>query len=281
MKPRARASFCHCPKLTSTPSSHVGPSWVSSPAGQALDDVVGAGPVDGVDDGRLVVEARLVADADALAGDQLEAEEVLERAGQALPPRRARHRGDVDAVDRDAARRRAVHAGEQLDQRRLAGAVLADDGHDGAGRQRDVDVVEGQAVGAGVAERHVLEADPVAQHVGRIRRGVAPRAPRRSPRATSGATTSRATRRAGTRARSPTGRCTATGAGRRRRRARCRRRCGRARGRPRRCRRRRRARTPPSRAARTAPSASASRRSVGASARGRPPGGVAGWTRCR
>src|SRR2546425_9364592 len=32
MKPRASASFCHCPKLSSTPSAQVGPSWVSRPA---------------------------------------------------------------------------------------------------------------------------------------------------------------------------------------------------------------------------------------------------------
>ena len=59
--------------------------------------------------------------------------------------------------------------GEQLDQRRLAGAVLADDGHDGAGREADVDVVERQAVGAGVAERDVLEADAVDEPVRRLR----------------------------------------------------------------------------------------------------------------
>ena len=32
MNPRASASFCHCPKDTSTPSGQAGPSWVSSPA---------------------------------------------------------------------------------------------------------------------------------------------------------------------------------------------------------------------------------------------------------
>jgi len=33
MNPRASASFCHCPKDSSTPSGHVGPSCVSRPAG--------------------------------------------------------------------------------------------------------------------------------------------------------------------------------------------------------------------------------------------------------
>ena len=251
------------------------------PGRQAVDDVVGAGPVDGADHRRHVVEPRLVADADALAGDQLEAEEVLERPGQPGPPRPARDRREVDAVDGDAPGRRAVHPGQQLDERRLAGAVLADDRHDGAGRQQHVDVVEGEAFGARVAERHVLEADAVAQPVGRLGRGAAPPARRRSPRATSGAATSPATRRAGSRARRRTGRCTATAAARPRRRARCRRRCGRARGRPRRCRRRRPARTRPSRPTSTAPSASGWRRSAAASAPGRPGGGTAAWCRCR
>ena len=39
MKPRASASFCHCPKDTSTPLSQDGPSWVSRPCGEVLDDV--------------------------------------------------------------------------------------------------------------------------------------------------------------------------------------------------------------------------------------------------
>ena len=56
------------------------------PRREAGDDVVGAGSIDRSLDGRDVVEARRVADADALAGDELEAEEVLEGAGQPFPP---------------------------------------------------------------------------------------------------------------------------------------------------------------------------------------------------
>ena len=162
MKPRASASFCHWPNDTSTPPGQVGPSCVSRPDGRRDDDVVGAGALDGRDDGRLVVQARHVAEADGLARAELEAEEVLERAGQARPPLVGGHAGERRVVDEDRARRRLVHLRQQLDQRRLAGAVLADDGDDRAGRQRQRHVVEHQARRARVGERHVLEADAAA-----------------------------------------------------------------------------------------------------------------------
>ena len=108
-----------------------------------------------------------VADPDAVERTQLEAEEVLERAAQPGPPLRHRQRGQVDAVDLDAPAVGRVHPGEQLDQRGLAGAVLADDGDDRAGGQVEADVVEHQPVGARVAERHVVEADAVVEAVGR------------------------------------------------------------------------------------------------------------------
>ena len=66
---------------------------------------------------------------------KLEPEEILECARQARPPLVGRHARQRRLVDEDRARRRLVHLGEQLDQRRLAGAVLADDRDDRAGRQ--------------------------------------------------------------------------------------------------------------------------------------------------
>ena len=100
---------------------------------------------------------------------QLEAEEVLERAGQA---RRATRRPACAPASAPSTRmraaRRLVELGQQLDQRRLAGAVLADERDDRAGRQVEVDVVEHQPLGARVGERHVVEADAV------VRAGRAP-----------------------------------------------------------------------------------------------------------
>ena len=163
MKPRASASFCHWPKETSTPPGQVGPSCVSSPAGQPRDDVVGPGALDGADDGGLVVEPGHVADADGLARAELEAEEVLEGAGEALAPLVGRHARQRLAVHEDRARRGLVELGEQLDERGLAGAVLADDGDDRARGQLERHVVQHEAVGAGVGEGDVIEADALAQ----------------------------------------------------------------------------------------------------------------------
>ena len=90
-----------------------------------------------------LVDAVEVADADAAAGEVLEAEEVLEGARQPLAPRGRRdaRRGRAPStVTRPDGR--VVEAAQQLHERRLAGAVLADEGDDGAGRQREVDVVE-------------------------------------------------------------------------------------------------------------------------------------------
>ena len=101
MNPRASASFCHCPNDDLDAVVPRRAELRVEPRRQPLDDVAGAGPLDGAGDGRLVVETRLVADADGVAGGQLEAEEVLERAGQAGPPRRRRDRRQVDAVDGD------------------------------------------------------------------------------------------------------------------------------------------------------------------------------------
>ena len=46
------------------------------------------------------------------------------------------------AVDRDLARVGGLHAGDRLDQRRLAGAVVADEGDDLAGIELEVGVDE-------------------------------------------------------------------------------------------------------------------------------------------
>ena len=91
-----------------------------------------------------------VADADGLAEEELEAAGVLEGGRQAGPPGGQVDVGQVGAVDGDPAAGRLVHPGQQLDQRGLAGAVVADDGHHRAGRQPQVDVGQDLDVGAGV-----------------------------------------------------------------------------------------------------------------------------------
>ena len=83
MKPRASASFCHWPNDTSTPPGQVGPSCVSRPAGRRATTSSAPAALDRGGDRPLVVQARHVADAHRVAGGKLEAEEVLEGAGQA------------------------------------------------------------------------------------------------------------------------------------------------------------------------------------------------------
>ena len=171
MKPRARASFCHCPKETSTPSGQAGPSWVPRPAAELVHHVVGAGPADGGGDGRLVVEPGHVADARRSAGRAA-------RTGRSPGTRRpggcatasAGMRGQVDPVDQDPARGRVVELGQQLHQGGLAGAVLADDGDDRAGRQRAGSRPRStSSVGARVGERDVASSS-----MPRVQRGPAP-----------------------------------------------------------------------------------------------------------
>ncbi len=94
-----------------------------------------------------------------MAGLELEPEEVLERAGQPRAPFVGRHAGQLDAVDQDPARVRLVELGQEFDERRLAGAVLADDGDDRAGRQFEIYVVQHEPIGSGIGERDMLEAD--------------------------------------------------------------------------------------------------------------------------
>ena len=65
----------------------------------------------------------------------------------------------VLAVEQDAALGGLVEAREQLDERRLAGAVLADQREALAARDEDVDIAQRPVFLARVAEADALEAD--------------------------------------------------------------------------------------------------------------------------
>ena len=178
MKPRARASFCHCPNDTSTPSSQVAPELGVEPGRQPLDDVVGSGPADGSRPprrGRRAGPARRDRRVSRARSSN-------RKKSWKAPASRTRHSGtDMEARSTPSTSIRpasgCVHPGEQLDQRGLAGAVLADDRDDRAGRQVERHVVEHEPVGAGVAEGHVVEPDAAGEPVRRravgagVRRG--------------------------------------------------------------------------------------------------------------
>ena len=143
MKPRASASFCHCPNDGSTPDAHVAPNCVSSPDGSHRGEVVH--PHD-------------IAEPDGLPGQEFEAEEILEGAGQPRAPLRRRQAGQRDVIDEDLARRRFVQLREQLDERRLAGTVLADQRHDRAGGQRSKRIPWRSAAGTARSPRAATDA---------------------------------------------------------------------------------------------------------------------------
>src|SRR5207245_11314272 len=105
-----------------------GPELGLEPGGQPGHHILRAGPVDGGDDRGLVIQTRYVADTHRMTSAQLEAEEVLEGARQVRAPVVRRHSRQRRAVDQDAPGRRLVQLAQQLDERRLARAVLADDG---------------------------------------------------------------------------------------------------------------------------------------------------------
>ena len=110
----------------------------------------------------------------------LVAREILEDHADALPERRLVPLLEVEAVEQDPAAGRAIQAGQQLDQRGLAGAVLADQGQALAGLDVQIDVRQRGRGGVGVDELHVLEADAVARARPRrraCRSSLAPAAP--------------------------------------------------------------------------------------------------------
>ncbi len=114
-----------------------------------------------------LARARSVAPVEEAAADDLGAEEeilldrhlrhqreVLEDGGDAEPPR-LMHRFELDrrAAEADFAAARRLDAGEDRDQRRLAGAVLAEEDMHLAGAEIEIDAVEGEDAG-------ILLADP-------------------------------------------------------------------------------------------------------------------------
>ena len=75
---------------------------------------------------------------------------------------------EVDAIDLDRAALRIVEPAQQLRERGLAGAVLADDRERRTGGNREVEAIEHRPVAARVRKRDVAEADlPCRQAVGR------------------------------------------------------------------------------------------------------------------
>ena len=131
-----------------------------------LDDVVGTAAIDRGRHRRHVVHARHVADAHGVARHELEPEEILKRARDARPPEIRRHARSSPPSTKNPPAGRLIQPAQELHQRRLAGAILAHDRDHRAGLEMQVHVIEHEAVGAGIGERHVLEADALFQSLG-------------------------------------------------------------------------------------------------------------------
>src|SRR6266540_77787 len=103
--------------------------------------------------------------------DVLERSHVVEEADVLKGPRHAERRdfvrrqtGDRPAVEVDAARGRLVHAGEDVEEGRLAGAVRPDEADDLSARDDEVDVVDGDQPSELLPDVDRLEDVPVLSH---------------------------------------------------------------------------------------------------------------------
>ena len=144
MNARDSAIFCHWPPDSSRPSLNHLPSCVSYPAGSSSMNGAAMPSSRGLAPARLVLEVRDVAGADVLADLELVAREVLEDDADAPAQRAGLPVVEVEPVEQDAALVGPVQARQQLDQRRLAGAVLADQRQALARPQCEADVAHGR-----------------------------------------------------------------------------------------------------------------------------------------
>ena len=126
---------------------------------QRFHHVLGAGTFHRCGNGGRFVHARRVAQADRAAGRKLEAEEVLERAGEPFAPLHRGNTREVFAIDENAPGGGFVHLGQELHQRRLASAVLAHQRHHRARRQFQIDVLEHERLRTRIGEGNAVQRD--------------------------------------------------------------------------------------------------------------------------
>ena len=120
--------------------------------GQARHDILRAGAVDGGHHRTLIVEPRHVAQPTVCPAVNSNRKNPGTRRRAACATRRRACAPTRRRRSRIATARRLVHFGEQLDERGLPRAVLADDRDDRAGGQIEIHVVEHEAIGARVCE---------------------------------------------------------------------------------------------------------------------------------
>ena len=118
MNPRASASFCHCPKLSSDAAGPGGAELRLQPRDELLDDVAGARTIDR---GRTagMSSSRGKSPSPTVCGRlEFEPKEILKRPGNARPPRFRRHPRQLRAIDEYSTPGRLIHPAQQLHERR-------------------------------------------------------------------------------------------------------------------------------------------------------------------
>ena len=100
------------------------------------------------------------AEGDVVADRPREQERLLRHVAELVPVLGEVEVGQRHAVDQHPPGGGVVEPGDQLHDGRLAGAGLADEGHDLARADLEVDAPQGFVAGAGVREVDVLEPDP-------------------------------------------------------------------------------------------------------------------------
>ncbi len=132
---------------------------------QAVDETVGQTARRRFVDARAVLAVVDAPDADVVGRREMEADEILEDHADAGPELRKVVVAQVAPVEQHTTLGRIVEPGQQLDDRGLAGAVLADQRHDLARWSARSRWRTAQALGAGVAVAHILEHEALADGV--------------------------------------------------------------------------------------------------------------------
>ena len=168
MKPRASASFCHCPKDSSTPPGHVGPSCVSSPeVSRATTSAAPARSTAATTAGSS--SSRGTSPKPTVCSARNSKRKKSWNAPQPRTPLAGRDAREWCVVEEDRTRGRLVHLRQQLNQGGLAGAVLSDDRDHRSRGQLHRHIVEHGARGARIGERHVFQPDAVSEDGGNRR----------------------------------------------------------------------------------------------------------------
>ena len=178
------ATFCHSPPDSSTPVRKRLPiTWSYLCGSRSITRPPGFARAAATMRGRSVAGLD-ASDGDVVAGRQVVADEVLEDHADVAAKAVEVVVAQVVAIEQNPAFVRVVQPRQQLDQRRLAGAILADERDDFAAAKGEGQMPHRPALRARVNEANVFEHEPLAHRpletAARAARTRSPAAPRRT-----------------------------------------------------------------------------------------------------